>query len=93
MSASGSTSQFPSQFQVSLGTTTATSSWLSFYNFYSYFLTDDWRWVWPSWISTDLPAHEKSVHGKLKGHLKQPKLQMPKGHKPKISYNFYHKER
>lgn len=48
---------------------------------------------WPDFESTvDLPAYEKSIHGKTRGHLKDPKPHPPRGHKPKIYYNHYHKE-
>lgn len=44
--------------------------------------TDYFAWQLPIEHETiELPAHEKSVHGRTKGRLKEPKPQCPRGYK------------
>lgn len=67
-------------------TTTVTQSWLCTWESLPDLV------FWPDMESTyDLPAHEKSIHGRPRGRLKGPKLQLPRAYKPKINYNFYRK--
>ncbi len=49
--------------------------------------------IWSFEDRIELPAYEKSIHGRRRGRLKDPKTQKLRGYKPKISFNFYHKDR
>lgn len=50
-------------------------------NWWNMLLPSEYFWVFPKdWeTSIDLPAHEKSIHGKPRGKLKAPKPQHPRG--------------
>ena len=37
----------------------------------------------------NLAPHELSIHGRPCGKLRPPKLRLPRGHRPKIIFNYY----